>query len=177
MIPHSELSSRCYKQKKILYYWIIGCKPSARHRKTPATRVERASSNAGTRISVMDYWLVVSIQLYLDFSLCGESGPLHLRGWTEDANTPEVELLSISFHVRVRWFAKVLKECLRHLGASCTYKFCRPSSAALMLHTGCLALPWDPNRLHWVDLWLQNHCPGGVRRSSTALGCPWRREM
>ena len=112
---------------------------------------------------------VSQYQLYLDFTMCGECGPLHLQGWSDGANTPEVELLSISFHVRVRWFAKVLKECLRHLGAPCTYRYCRPFSNALMLHTGCLALPWDPARLGWIDSWLQTHCLGGVRRSSTAL--------
>ena len=108
-------------------------------------------------------------QLYLDFSLCGEFGPLHLSGWKQGNDHPEVDLLKISFLVRARWMAKVLKECLRHLQFRCVYKFCRPESEALLLHTGCLALPWNPSRLGMIDQWLFQHCPEGIRRTSKAI--------
>ena len=108
-------------------------------------------------------------QLYLDYMLCGESGPLHLQGWQNGTDCPEVDLLAISFHVRARWLAKVLKESLRHLQLKCVYRFCRPASEALMLHTGCLALPWDPARLRVVDEWFFSQCPAGVRRTSKVM--------
>ena len=104
---------------------------------------------------------------------CGEHGPLKLAGWKQGADYSHADLLGISFHKRTRWFAKVLKECLKHSGIACQYKFCRPFSEALHLHTGCLAVPWDPDRLSAVDEWFHLVCPGGVHRSSAALhSCP-----
>ena len=109
---------------------------------------------------------VSQYHLYIDFMLCGETGPTKLQGWRAGRHTPFLELLAIPFHTRARWFNKVLKECLRHLGHRNTYNFCRPKSIALFLHTGCLALPWSDERLRAVDQWILDLCPGGVRRRS-----------
>ena len=112
---------------------------------------------------------ISQFQLYIDLMLCGEVGPLHVAGWQMGSRQPCIDLLGISFHKRIRWSAKVLKECLKHSHITCQYRYCRPFSAALMLHTGCLAVQWDSTRLSHIDAWLFQHCPGGVRRSSTAL--------
>ena len=45
-----------------------------------------------------------------------------------------------------------------------------------MLHAGCVAVPWDFNRLQMIDEWVFSHCPAGVRRSSKAIsGLPIAR--
>jgi ribonuclease HI len=112
---------------------------------------------------------VSQTQLYVDYMMCGGDGPLHLDGWTVSSTQPYIDVLAISFHNRVRWFSKVLRESLRHSNTLCTYKYCRPASTALLLHTGCLAIPWSPTRLQMVDTWLLQMCPGGIRRCSSAL--------
>ena len=112
---------------------------------------------------------VAQYQLYIDFSLTGELAPTNFGGWQSGRYTPHLDLLSVSFQTRVRWFSKVLRECLRHLGHPCTQQYCRPSSKALFLHTGCLALPWPKKRLDRVDQWFLSHCPDGIHRTSKAL--------
>ena len=112
---------------------------------------------------------ISQFQLYVDFMKCGEQGPLNLAGWKQGADLSHADILGISFHKRTRWFAKVLKECLKHSRIACQYNFCRPFSDALHLHTGCLAVPWDPVRLSAVDEWFHQLSPGGVHRSSAAL--------
>lgn len=110
------------------------------------------------------------VQLYADFMMCGGNGPLKKLRWETSERTPECELLSYSFLTRTRWFVKVLKESLRHSHFHCLSKYCRPASAALMMHTGCIAIPWPVSRLQWTDEWLYRFSPGGFRRTSSALG-------
>ena len=112
---------------------------------------------------------ISQFQLYVDFLMCGEQGPLHVDGWQQGRDRPHFDVLGIPFQKRARWFAKVLKECLKHSQVVCQYRFCRPFSEALLLHTSCLAVPWDPERISMVDAWFHQHCPGGVRRTSSAL--------
>ena len=112
---------------------------------------------------------VSQFQLYIDFMKCGEIGPLHVQGWQPGSRTAAVDILGFFLHVRTRWFAKVLRECLRHSSWKCSYHFCRPESVALMMHTGCLAVPWNGQRLTWIDDWIFGFFPEGVRRSTGAL--------
>lgn len=112
---------------------------------------------------------VAQYQLYVDFSLTGELAPTNLGGWKPGRCTPHLDLLSVTFQTRVRWFSKVLRECLCHLGRPCTQQYCRPMSNALFLHTGCIALPWPKERLQRVDSWFLMHCPEGIHRTSKAI--------
>ena len=101
------------------------------------------------------------------------------NGWWSRSNSswplatgrlvPHGDLLGISFKVRARWFIRMLKESLKHQGSGCTYRFCRPHSRALALHTGCLALPWNLDRIAMIDAWLMRFFPAGLRRVSKCL--------
>lgn len=112
---------------------------------------------------------VSQFQLYIDYMLCGETGPVKIDRWQMGHELQGSDLISLSFLVRVRWFSKVLRECLRHLQVAATVRYCRPRSEALMLHTACIAVPWCPQRLQRIDNWILTHCPGGIRRSSGVL--------
>ena len=112
---------------------------------------------------------VSQFQLYIDFMLSGELGPVKLDVWASGTSVPFLDILAIPFQTRTRWFCKVLKECLRHIGQPLTYRYCQPWSHALSLHTGCLAVPWPRERLAVIDNWILEHCPAGIRRASTAL--------
>lgn len=112
---------------------------------------------------------VSQFQLYVDFMLCGELAPVNFDGWRHGNSCEHLDMLNVPFQRRTRWLCKVLKECLKHAGQTCQYKFCRPSSDALYLHTGCLPVPWPKERLAMVDAWFLDFCPGGVRRSTKML--------
>ena len=112
---------------------------------------------------------VSQYHLCLDFEMSGERGPTKFDVWRPVRCTPHLDLLSILFQTRSRWFAKVLKECLRHMGQGFTFAYCRPHSDALFLHTGCLALRWDPSRICAIDNWILQFSPGGISRTSKAL--------
>lgn len=112
---------------------------------------------------------VSQFQLHIDFMLSGEIGPTNLNGWKVGRLTPHLDMLALSFQTRTRWFCKVLKECLRHRGCPLSYRFCRPVSRSMHLHTGCVAVPWDPYRLELVDEWVHRHIPAGIRRTSKAV--------
>eukprot|EP00435_Cladocopium_sp_Y103_P068956 s237_g32.t1 len=108
---------------------------------------------------------VSQFQLFADWILSGEQGPTNLKGWKLGRLTPHADLLSISFKVRVRWFCKVLKESLRHHGCGFHHSFCRPQSHAIAMHTGCLAVVWNPEHLAVIDEWILRYVPGGIRRT------------
>eukprot|EP00435_Cladocopium_sp_Y103_P009908 s3081_g2.t1 len=112
---------------------------------------------------------VSHFQLYCDYMMSGEVGPFHLKGWQPGSAISHGDLLSVSFQVRTRWFVKALKESLRHHGHGVTYQFCRPHSRSIHMHTGCLAVPWNEERLELIDEWILQCIPLGVRRVSTSL--------
>ena len=115
-------------------------------------------------------WVWVSqFQLYIDYMLSGEVGPIKITSWQVGSDSPEVDLLNLSFKRRARWFGKVLKGSLHHHGVGFEYLFCRPESTALCLHTSCLSVPWCPQRLSLIDSWIFRFCPSGVRRTSQAI--------
>jgi ribonuclease HI len=112
--------------------------------------------------------------LYIDFMMSGEHGPTKIGIWRAGHRTPNLDLLTIPFQTRCRWFSRVLKECLKHHGQAFTYRYCRPHSRSLFLHTGCIAVPWDPVRVDAVDDWILTFCPNGVQRTSRAVdGLPF----
>ena len=108
-------------------------------------------------------------QLYIDFMLSGEVGPVKLQRWQLGTDDPAFDLLSVPFQTRTRRFSKVLKECLRHQGAGYCFRYCRPTSNSFHLHTGCLAVRWNPERLAAIDEWVLKVCPGGVSRTTKAI--------
>ena len=112
---------------------------------------------------------VSQFHLYLDYQMSGEVGPVHLGRWQSGKSLPQHDLLGISFKVRARWFSRMLKESLKHQGSGFHYKFCRPHSRALALHTGCLAVPWSPERVSLIDDWIMKFFPGGLRRIAKGL--------
>ena len=108
-------------------------------------------------------------QLYVDYMLSGAFGPVKMTRWCACSDEPAFDILAVPFQTRTRWFARVLKESLRHQGAGFSYQYCRPTSRSLHLHTGCLAVRWDPIRLAAVDDWILAKCPQGVWRTTQAL--------
>ena len=114
-------------------------------------------------------WISYS-QLYVDFVLStGEPGPLKLNGWKDGANIPQHRLLDFGFKLRVKWFAKVLRETCRHGGLNIVSGYQRPKSFLIAMFSGCLALPWPENRLEAVDDWFSNFTEQPFRRQSRAL--------
>ena len=112
---------------------------------------------------------VSQFHLYIDFLKSGGVAPTNIQGWQHGRAHPHLDILSIPFQRRARWLCKVLKECLKHGGWTCRYGYCRPSSQALNMHTGCLAIPWARWRLERIDQWLFTFAPAGINRTSKAL--------
>ena len=98
---------------------------------------------------------VSHFQLYIDY-MCstGHPGPIHVKQWRDGAEVSNLGLLGFSFRQRTRWFIKLLKETLKHMGVSLAMGYGRPDSQIIQMHTGVLALPWDPHRLILVDKWM-----------------------
>ena len=113
---------------------------------------------------------VAHCHLLLDFQLAsGHPGPYHDSKWRDGAQIPHYTLCNAPFRTRVRWFARLLKECLKHLGQPFEFSYGLPESRVLDFHTGTLALPWPRWRLDKVDQWMLTHLPNGVRRSGQSL--------
>ena len=110
-------------------------------------------------------------QLYTDFMLStGHPGPVHVDRWVDGSSISWLSLAGFSFKQRTRWFTKVLKEILRHLGVKLQMDYGKPFSQMILFHTGIIALPWPASRLSLVDDWFL-HCGNGTtyRRQSRAL--------
>lgn len=113
---------------------------------------------------------VSQIHLYLDFQMStGCVGPANIQGWVDGDDIPFFSLAEHPCRKRVRWFCKVLRETLRKCNQPFSCKFGCPTSHALRLHTGTIALPWPGQRLEWIDKWILQHIPTGVRRVSSAV--------
>ena len=117
---------------------------------------------------------VSQFQLYIDFQLAtGHCGPIHdtrANRWLDRGDDPLVQLRNDSFKVRTRWFAKVLKEILRHLKiVTVPVGFQRPASLFLNLHCSCIGVPWPQQRLEKIDQWLHRHLTRPASREGHAL--------
>eukprot|EP00435_Cladocopium_sp_Y103_P016651 s1710_g4.t1 len=113
---------------------------------------------------------VSHFQLYLAFQLAtGWTGPIHDPRWMDGDDFPCLGLLNFPFRLRARWFAKCLKESLRHAAQPFAYRFTTPESQVLKLHTGCLAVPWPMWQLEQIDQWLLTRQPLGIRRKGDTL--------
>ena len=113
---------------------------------------------------------ITHTQLYLDFQLAtGHPGPVQIDKWLDGAKVPNLSLSNIPCRKRTRWFAKLLKECLRHAGQSVECQYGLPASDVLGLHAATIALPWPSDRLQIVDAWVLRRIPLGVRRTGDAL--------
>lgn len=113
---------------------------------------------------------VSQAQLYLDFQMAtGSAGPVKLGSWLNGDGVSPLELAAHPFRVRVRWFARVLKETLKKCGISISCMYGLPCSNALKFHTGTLAVPWPRHHIDAIDRWILRHLPQGVRRISKAL--------
>eukprot|EP00435_Cladocopium_sp_Y103_P055048 s1564_g18.t1 len=115
---------------------------------------------------------VSHFQLYVDFQLSsGSVGPIHRKKWFDGSDLPLVGLMDISFKKRTRWFTKVLKETLRHMGIFLETGFGRPASEAIAMHTGLCAVPWPSFRLGLVDQWISSRLNAAVTRGGRSLEC------
>ncbi|CAL1128423.1 unnamed protein product [Cladocopium goreaui] len=113
---------------------------------------------------------VSHFQLYIDF-MCstGHPGPVHVKRWRDGADVQNLSLQGYSFRQRTRWFTKMLKESLKHMGVSLHMGYGRPYSQAIMMHTGVLAVPWDPQRIYMVDKWMMAVANQTFKRQSAAI--------
>ena len=110
------------------------------------------------------------LQLFVDYaSSTGEIGPIKLDGWKNGSLIANQSLLPASFKNRTRWFAKVLKECARHLGIRLATAYCRPHSHMIAMFTGCIAVPWPDKRISLVDQWFRSFSDVTFRRQSKAI--------
>lgn len=109
-------------------------------------------------------------QLYIDF-MCstGQPGPVHLSRWVDGASISNISLRGFAFRQRARWFVKVWKESLKHLGIGLETAYGRPDSQVVLSHTGCVSLPWDRNRIFMVDQWMMSCAPTTYKRQSRAI--------
>ena len=128
--------------------------------------LEHEQAGSGTWVS--------HFQLYIDFQMMsGHCGPIHdtrANKWLDCGDDPLVGLRNDSFKVRTRWFAKVVKEILRHLRVTTVpYGFQRPDSLFLNLHCSCFGVPWPRWRLEKIDQWLHRHLTKPAAREGHAL--------
>lgn len=114
-------------------------------------------------------WVAHS-QLYIDFMLTtGMPGPVKLDRWCDGLTIPFISLRCFTFRQRVRWFTKVLKECLRHMKVQLATDYGRPVSQIIHMFTGVIAIPWPRQRLQWVDDWMLQHGGQTYKRQSGAI--------
>ena len=109
-------------------------------------------------------------QLYVDFMLVtGRPGPVHQGKWLDGFDIPHIDLHNFAFRQRARWFAKVLKETLRHMQVDVVSGYVKPASNIILMFTGALAVPWPEERLQLVDDWLLRHSGQTFRRQTKAI--------
>lgn len=109
-------------------------------------------------------------QLYIDYmSSTGHPGPIHLNRWCDGETVPHLQLQGFAFRQRSRWFAKVLKQSLKHLGVEVNVMYGRPKSHMVQMFTGCISVPWSQTRLDLIDQWLYSHAGTSFKRQSKAL--------
>ena len=109
-------------------------------------------------------------QLYSDFMMAtGHPGPVHRQRWLEGTAVPHLALQGYGFKQRSRWFAKVLKETLRHMGVSLHSCYGRPCSNMVLTFTGVVALPWPMERLEAIDRWMLKCAGTTFRRQSKKI--------
>ena len=113
---------------------------------------------------------VSHLQLYADYmAATGNPGPVKVNGWKNGADVPLLALKGFSYKLRVKWFIKILKECLRHLGQAISFQVGLPYSNMVKMHTGVFAVPWPAARLDAIDRWFYSCCPFAFRRQSKAV--------
>jgi len=112
---------------------------------------------------------VANAQLYIDFGLVtGEIGPVKCDGWVDGSTVPLHGLLQIGFKERVRCFARVLKETLRHAGTAVVTADKRPHSQMIAMFASCWALPWPQDTVDWMPQ-TGGYIALGLRRSAAKV--------
>ena len=120
--------------------------------------------------SIVEPVWVSHYQLYVDYMCCtGHPGPVNINGWIDGERLSHLYLRGLAFRTRARWFAKVWREILRHQGIILETAFGRPCSQVILLHTGCVSLPWPRDRLENVDRWMFACSQTAFKRQSTAI--------
>ena len=99
----------------------------------------------------------------------GHPGPVNINGWIDGERLSHLYLRGLAFRTRARWFAKVWREILRHQGIILESAFGRPCSQVVLLHTGCVSLPWPCDRLEKVDRWMFACSQTAFKRQSAAI--------
>ena len=159
--------------------------PSSPWRPLPALHIPSGAvrwyGDSLVRLLLSWFWQVVDgssvplcwvshFQLYIDF-MCstGHPGPFHLQKWCDGSELPFVQLRGFAFRQRSRWFAKVLKQSLKHAGVTLEATYGRPCSHIIQMFTGCLGLPWPRDRLEQVDHWMLAHCDSTLKRQTKVI--------
>ena len=109
-------------------------------------------------------------QLYLDFQLrTGEMGPIYERAWLDPVVRPSLRLRAFRFRKRSAWFAQLVKQLMRYEPYEVTHARCRPHSVAFALHTGCICIQWQAQRLQDVEFWVSARLSMAATRSGSSL--------
>ena len=113
---------------------------------------------------------ILHFQLYIDY-MCstGHPGPIHLTRWCDGEELSHLQLRGLAFRQRSRWFVKVLKQSLKHLGVVLAANYGRPKSHMVQMFTGCLAIPWPQSRLDLIDQWMYSHAESTFKRQTKAI--------
>lgn len=109
-------------------------------------------------------------QLYVDFQLrTGEIGPIYERKWLDSANRPNLQLRTFRFRKRSAWFAQLVKQLMRYEPYEVSHSRCRPHSVAFALHTGCICIQWQPQRLLDVENWVSARLRQAAKKDGASL--------
>eukprot|EP00434_Breviolum_minutum_P008662 symbB.v1.2.007635.t1/scaffold472.1/size199090/5 len=98
-------------------------------------------------------WLA-TYQIFLDYQLAtGKPGPIYDKKWVDPGIRPDIRMRDIPFRKRCAWFTKILKRIFTASGGNITTRVTRPSSVAFASHTACFWIPWNTQRLTWIEEW------------------------
>lgn len=118
------------------------------------------------------HW-ISTYQLYLDYQLAtGKPGPIYDKKWIDPGVRPDFRLRTIPFRKRCAWFTKILKKIFVASGGHVSVKVTRPYSVAIASHTACFWIPWNANRLHWIEQWTSQRLPRSVDRDGKLCDGP-----
>ncbi|CAE7714215.1 unnamed protein product [Symbiodinium pilosum] len=106
---------------------------------------------------------VSTVQLFLGFAMrFGLPQVLRDGVWVDLSDIVNGRLVQIPIAVRIRWFARQLREFAASSQSSWRSKECRPHSVALQVKMTCFPIQWPSDLHREVEQFLTRHLPGGV---------------
>ena len=109
----------------------------------------------------------------------GEIGPIYERKWLDSANRPNLcSCGRFRFRKRSAWFAQLVKQLMRYEPYEVSHSRCRPHSVAFALHTGCICIQWQPQRLLDVENWVSARLRQAAKKDGASLdSLPKRKDV